>query len=176
MIPLPVWPCNYPPQSAVQVVAPQNSDPFLIKKKDIYNILAKQSLDSMDSFLSNNNLPSFDELIKSILQPSSFYQPTLFDQEPQPVKMKMNKFQQLEFHVNTLGLQAAPGTYTVKAMDIFHKSDIEPIYNQHLDDKEAMCKAMGISSYGLCSLEISAQDNSDFCSITIEKYVDMIPF
>jgi len=133
----------------------------------------------VNSDLFKKNL---DDYINSITTSETFvYLKNLLNEK--------NPFQKLEEEVNQLGLNYKPSSSntanTVKAKSIVDYEDIKHLFseldNSVFDDKKLFCKAIGIDTYGLCSISIDslpkekAQDPT-YYEIVIEKYVDKIPF
>ena len=125
---------------------------------------------------------NLDDYINSITTSETFvYLKNLLNEK--------NAFQKLEEEVNQLGLNYEPSSSntanTVKAKSIVDYEDIKHLFseldNSVFDDKKLFCKAIGIDTYGLCSISIDpvpkkkAQDPT-YYEIVIEKYIDKIPF
>lgn len=180
MTPMPKWQCSYPPLPSSNLSA--------ILEDALSNI---DDLTNSDLGIFLNSL--FDKEMVPFLSKNKIYKPethpTLFDDQPNDSLIDpsvSDKFQKLDKKVNLLGMNSSFGTHTVKATSTFYDYEINQLFkNISLDDKDEFCKAIGISSHGLASIGIVDYSSLPnplsgtsplMYNVTIEKYVDQIPF
>ena len=180
---MPTWPCSYSPVKQNNSLAKEDKR-VIAETFDGIELTSDTLTDFLNSLFDKEMVPFLSK--NKIYKPETH--PTLFDDNSNHLldSSTLKKFQKLDKKVNSLGMNSTFGTHTVKATSTFYDYEISQLFkNISLDDKDEFCKAIGISSHGLASIDIVDYSSLPnplsgtsplMYNVTIEKYVDQIPF